>query len=83
MKITASYEDGIAHTSIPCIKYDMSAKEYDAQLLALSASIVAACAENIGDGDEELTMTALTAIADCAKMMLTQGEYKGGRMYGE
>ena len=77
MKLSATYEDGIVKTSLPCIAYDMSAKEYDASLLAMSSSIVAACAENIGDGDEELSMTALDAIMDCAKMLITQGQYKG------
>ena len=73
MKLSAEYNDGIVKTSLPCMPYDMSAKEYDASMLALASSVMAACAESIGDGDEELSMTALNAIADCAKMFITQG----------
>lgn len=72
MKITAEFKDGIAKTSIPCISYDMSAKEYDANLLALASAVLAACAENIGNGDNETSMMALNAITECAKMFIEQ-----------
>lgn len=75
MKISAEYKDGVVKTSLPCLSYDMSAKEHDASLLALASSIVAACADNIGDGDEELSMIALDAITSCAKTLMKQGQF--------
>ena len=72
MKLSAEYNDGIVRTSLPCISYDMSAREYDASILAMASSMVAACAEKIGDGDDELSLTAIDAIADCAKAFILQ-----------
>ena len=71
MKISAEFVNGYARVAIPTISYDMSAKEYDYELLAMASAIVASCAQNISKGDDELMDTTFNAIIDCAKAFAT------------